>query len=100
MHHDDLMYVFYISRFPKFVSGDPEIPIVEKMTAIWENFARTGEPIPKDNSLFKNIKWEKFTSQKKRYLELNKEFTMKNGLINPERMSVWDRLFPIPSCKH
>ncbi|XP_033207581.1 esterase E4-like [Belonocnema kinseyi] len=97
VHHDDLMYVFYISRFPKFVTGDPEIPTVEKMTAIWENFARTGEPIPKDNLLFKNVEWKKFTTRHNRYLELDVEFTLKSGLINSERMAVWDRLFPLSS---
>ncbi|XP_043472364.1 esterase E4-like [Leptopilina heterotoma] len=101
-HHDELMYIFYMSKFPKFVEGDPEILMVEKMTAIFENFAKTGEPIPKDNSLFENVSWKKFTPQQKRYLEINNSsMIMKNGVIYPERMKLWDRLFPLPpSRKH
>lgn len=93
-HNDDLMYLLYISQFPFFKENDPEIPTVERMTAIWENFAKTGEPIPKDNELFKNVTWEKFTSENKSYLEINNELTMKDGVIYPERMNVWDKLFP------
>lgn len=88
------MYLLYISQFPFFKENDPEIPTVERMTAIWENFAKTGEPIPKDNELFKNVTWEKFTSENKSYLEINNELTMKDGVIYPERMNVWDKLFP------
>ena len=89
------MYIFYLKRFSKFQKDDPEIPTVERMTAIWENFAKTGEPIPKDNDLFKNINWESFTPKNKRYLEINNTLTMKNGLINAKRMEFWDSLFPL-----
>ena len=96
-HHDDLMYIFYISKFPRFEKDDPEILTLERMTAIWENFARTGEPIPKNNSLFENVKWDSFTQNNKRYLQINNTLSMKNGLINPERMAIWDKLFPVPT---
>ncbi|XP_051164503.1 esterase E4-like isoform X2 [Leptopilina boulardi] len=107
-HHDELMYIFYMSRFPKFVEGDPEIIMVEKMTAIFENFAKTGEPISNDNSLFDNFTWKKITPVRKRYLEINNSsMIMKNGVIYSERMKLWDRLFPLPprhknshNCKH
>lgn len=90
------------------MEGDPEIPMVEKMTGIFENFARTGKPIPENNSLFEDVTWKQFTPQRKRYLEINNSsLVMKNGLIYPERMRLWDRLFPLPSlhnhshdCKH
>lgn len=94
-HHDDLMYIFYIKKFPLFKKDDPEVPIVERMTSIWEHFAKTGEPIPKNNELFKNVTWERFTTQEKRYLEINKEFSLTNGLINTKRMEFWDSLFPL-----
>lgn len=43
VHHDDLIYLFYISRlFPWFTPSDPEAQTVEKLTKLWANFARTG----------------------------------------------------------
>ncbi|XP_051168376.1 esterase FE4-like [Leptopilina boulardi] len=95
-HHDDLMYIFYIEQFPLFKKDDPETRTVERITAIWENFARTGKPIPRDNALFKNVSWKRFTPQRKRYLEIGNELVMRNGLINPREMALWDRLFPLP----
>ncbi|XP_051168374.1 esterase FE4-like isoform X3 [Leptopilina boulardi] len=95
-HHDDLMYIFYIKQFPLFKKDDPETRIVERMTAIWENFAKTGKPIPRDNELFENVSWKKFTPQCKRHLEIGNELVMRNGLINPKEMALWDKLFPLP----
>ena len=89
------MYLFHIKQFPLFEKDDPEIPTLEKMTAMWAHFAKTGEPIPKNNQLFKNVTWEKFTLQQKRYLEINTELIMKNGIIFGSRMEFWDRLFPL-----
>lgn len=95
-HHDDLMYIFYIKQFPLFKPNDPETRTVERLTSIWENFAKTGEPIPKNNNLFKNVTWKRFTPQCNRYLEIGNELIMRNGLINPREMKLWDRLFPLP----
>lgn len=94
-HHDDLLYLFYIKQFPFFKENDPELTTVERMTAIWENFAKTGKPIPEGSDLFKNVTWNEFTSENKRYLEISNELTMKDGVINPERMNLWDKLFPL-----
>lgn len=43
VHHDDLIYLFYISKlFPEFKQNDPESVTVDKITTLWANFARTG----------------------------------------------------------
>lgn len=43
VHHDDLIYLFYISKlFPEFKQSDPESLTSDKITLIWSNFARTG----------------------------------------------------------
>ena len=78
-----------------FKKDDPENMTVERMTAMWEHFAKSGEPIPQNNELFKNVTWERFSPEQKRYLEINKEFSMKDGLINTKRMELWDSLFPL-----
>lgn len=45
VHHDELIYLFYISRgFPYFTkdSPKPEAHMVDKMTTLLANFAETG----------------------------------------------------------
>nr|QCC89018.1 carboxylesterase 3 [Meteorus pulchricornis] len=95
VHHDDLLYLFYVSFFPYFDAEAPEIKAVKRSTAMWVNFAKTGEPIPKDRDEFKNITWTPFTKENKAYLEIGNELIMKSGL-NEERMNEWDKMFPLP----
>ncbi|XP_015127077.1 esterase FE4 [Diachasma alloeum] len=94
VHHDDLLYLFNISFFPYFEENSPEIPTVERQTAMWAHFAKTGEPIPKDNKLFANTTWTKFTLNNNAYLGIGDELTMKTGLY-AERMNLWEKLFPL-----
>ncbi|KAL3273416.1 hypothetical protein HHI36_014861 [Cryptolaemus montrouzieri] len=43
VHQDDLIYIFPCSfLFPKFEKTDPEFRIIQKLTTMWANFARTG----------------------------------------------------------
>ncbi|KAH0551918.1 esterase E4-like [Cotesia glomerata] len=102
VHHDDLMYLFYMQRyFPYLNETAPEIPTVEHMTAMWASFAKTGNPIPKDNPLFKDVTWEPFQPETKQYLEINSNLTMKFNL-NAERMEAFERIFPLDesNCKN
>ena len=93
------MYIYYISyAFPFFKADDPETPMVEKMTAIWANFAKTGQPILKNNELFKGVCWDVFTPKNNKYLEINSTFTMKTNLFS-DRYALWNRLFPLPPYK-
>jgi hypothetical protein len=42
-HHDDLLYLYYISiAFPFFGPNSPESKMIEKMTSMWAQFAETG----------------------------------------------------------
>ncbi|CAB0034145.1 unnamed protein product [Trichogramma brassicae] len=96
-HHDDLLYLFRVSFFPEFEKDSPEMRTVERMTAIWANFAKTGEPIPLEGSgveLFANVTWEPYRLDDQRYLEIGEELSMQTRL-NAERMDIWDKLFPM-----
>ncbi|XP_043664337.1 esterase E4-like, partial [Vespula pensylvanica] len=100
VHHDDLQYLFYMSAiFPYFNSSDPEIQMVERYTAMWANFVHTGEPIPNNDEMFNNVKWERFTKENDKYLNIDLHPTMKQGIF-PERMALWERLFPLPPPSH
>ncbi|XP_043523874.1 esterase E4-like isoform X1 [Frieseomelitta varia] len=96
-HHDDLQYLFFIKNFfPYFESDAPEIPMVEISTSIWSNFVINGEPIPKDDDKLRNVKWTRLVPEQTNFLELNLHPSMKTEFF-PERMRLWERLFPAPS---
>ncbi|XP_076622850.1 juvenile hormone esterase-like [Colletes latitarsis] len=80
-HMDELAYLFYS---PLCKAENPEPPangtkdklIMERLTTMWTNFARTGNPTPcQDNNLIKTI-WEPVTKDKFCYLNIDEEFEL------------------------
>lgn len=99
-HHDDLQYLFFMKQiFPYFESDAPEIPMVEISTSIWSNFVECGEPIPRNNEKLKGLTWSTFVPARNNYLDLNLHPSMKTDFF-PERMRLWERLFPLPSSQN
>ncbi|XP_058796124.1 uncharacterized protein LOC131666991 [Phymastichus coffea] len=92
-HQDDLFYIFYTSTFPMIGKNDKEAHLVDRMTAIWANFARTSEPIPKDNALFSGVTWEKLSPDTYNYLDINSQLEMKKNFF-ADRMKFWETLYP------
>lgn len=93
-----MQYLFRIKNFPYLTSNDPEIITVERMTSIWEHFAKTGNPLPENCELFDSVIWQPYTPQTTYYLEIGVNVTMKTNL-RKERMDLWDHLFPLQNCK-
>ena len=95
VHHDDLQYLFYMSFiFPYLEKGDPENVMVEKMTAMWANFAKTGKPIPPRNNLFSDVSWTPLTTKNNNYLEIGVKLKMKSNMFSA-RYAFWEQLFPL-----
>ncbi|KAB0802871.1 hypothetical protein PPYR_05057 [Photinus pyralis] len=95
VHHDDLLYLFYISRFPRLTPTDPEYKTVQKMTSMFKNFAETGVPIPKVSHLLDDTEWKPIRPGHEAYLDIDEKMVMKENLYQ-DRYSVWDRLYPWP----
>ncbi|XP_044730506.1 esterase E4-like [Chrysoperla carnea] len=97
-HHDELMYLFYISvnylNFPFFEPSDPETAMVEKMTTLWSNFIKTGNPTPEKQSITNNVIWEPLTAKQKNYMNIDSTLSMRKNLF-ADRYALWESLFPI-----
>ncbi|XP_045478007.1 uncharacterized protein LOC123683151 [Harmonia axyridis] len=95
VHQDDLIYLFQnADTFPKFTEKDPETKMVDRWTSVWADFAKTGEPLPKEPERFDRITWEPYKPNKERYLEAGQKFEIKDGLNKPW-YQVWKNLFPL-----
>ncbi|XP_043257782.1 esterase FE4-like [Colletes gigas] len=86
-HMDELAYLFYS---PLCKAENPEPPangtkdrlMMERLTTMWTNFARTGNPTPcQDNNLIKTI-WEPTTKDKFCYLNIDEEFELVTTKLN------------------
>lgn len=96
VHADDLIYLFYVKKlFPLFEqTTPPEVGMVNKLTTLWGNFAKTGNPIPQPNEKLDNVKWEPFNTKTQKYLDLGNKLVLHEKLYD-KRYSEWEKLFPL-----
>ncbi|CAH0598145.1 unnamed protein product [Chrysodeixis includens] len=102
-HHDDLLYLFNVSAsFPAIPPGDThDSHMVDKMTALFYNFARYGDPNPRpDTPELRGLSWPQFTAPVRQYLRVDDPFSVHTRLFE-DRFKVWEDLFPIDyqTCK-
>lgn len=91
-HADDLQYVIYADQTKDLIKRtDPEDITIERMTRIWEQFARTGNPNNKSDEYLKEMNWPKHNSDTEYYLEIGQNLVEKNGMFL-ERYALWDKL--------
>ncbi|XP_070498764.1 uncharacterized protein [Chironomus tepperi] len=93
VHHiDDNQYLFYNSYLgPIITESDPENFIVERMTRIWEQFAKKGNPNNPDDEFLADMIWPKHTLEDEYFLDIGSNMVEKQGLYL-ERYYVWDSL--------
>ncbi|CAH1958118.1 unnamed protein product [Acanthoscelides obtectus] len=97
VHHDDLIYLFYIQRlFPRFnaTSPRPEIDMVQTLTTLHTNFAKTGNPTPTRNPTLDNVKWDTFNLDTQKYLDIGEKLVMKERMYE-DRVKLWEDLYPL-----
>lgn len=89
-HADDLFYLFYNGGTKNvYEKQEKAREIVYKVTKLWTDFARTGNPTP-NNSL--NVKWEPFTRTGKQYMKLEEPLCVGRA-ANRDRIQFWDNLY-------
>lgn len=57
VHVDDLIYLFSSELFPNYKPSESDKKMINVMTTLWTNFAKTGNPTPELHGLIRN-KWE------------------------------------------
>ncbi|KAG5861346.1 hypothetical protein JTB14_016695 [Gonioctena quinquepunctata] len=99
-HKDDLIYLFYNSdslyNLPLLGKDSPKpgVDMIDKLTTIYANFARTGNPIPQKIKLLKNVKWDRYSLKSQKYMDIGNKPTMKEKLYG-KRYQLWDSLHPL-----
>ncbi|XP_050676025.1 juvenile hormone esterase-like isoform X2 [Leptidea sinapis] len=95
-HHDELIYLFTLSyRFPAIGTDSLDGSLVDRMTAIWYNFARFSDPNPRgDTPELEGLRWPTMTSQERTYLRIDDKFSLHKNLFD-EKAKIWEELYPI-----
>ncbi|KAJ0171719.1 hypothetical protein K1T71_012482 [Dendrolimus kikuchii] len=95
-HHDDMLYVLTLTfNFPIIPLDSPDSHVVDEMTALWYNFARTGNPNPRgDTPELGSLSWPPMKPDSRKYLEVADKLTIHKNLFE-DRFEVWEHLYPI-----
>ncbi|XP_068630812.1 esterase FE4-like [Battus philenor] len=89
-HADDLFYIFFNLYNEKLYKEREDLKkIIDDVTKLWTNFAKTGNPTP-DNSM--GVKWELFTPSGKKYLKLEDNMAV-DRYAERDRVKFWNRIY-------
>lgn len=73
--------------------GSPEDATVKRMTKLWTNFAKHGDPNPPEKDELFDVEWKPVASDNElNYLEIGEKLSSGTNPYS-ERMKFWDSIF-------
>lgn len=96
-HGDELTYLFKPESAPAIEPGSIEDISIRRITKLWTNFAKTGNPNSKENDALLDVVWEPVTSTELNFLNFDEELRVG---VDPDgdRMAFWDDIYKQYSC--
>ncbi|XP_067007340.2 esterase B1 [Anabrus simplex] len=93
-HADELGYIFrqYLSD-AKFPPDSPEMVTLRRMTKMWTNFAKTGNPTPNTDEDIPVV-WKPYTVANPCHLKVDNELVL-GSYCEKDRMDFWDMLYRV-----
>ncbi|XP_049817662.1 juvenile hormone esterase isoform X2 [Aethina tumida] len=89
-HVDDIPYLFKGVASPQLETNSPEYIGMCRMTKMWADFARYGNPTPNPSKLIP-ISWQPTSKNQFNYLDIGNELKMEVDL-EKEAMEFWDTI--------
>uniref|UniRef100_A0A2A4JU91 Carboxylic ester hydrolase n=1 Tax=Heliothis virescens TaxID=7102 RepID=A0A2A4JU91_HELVI len=89
-HADELGYLFDYEQFQGEVTPEDQI-VIDRMTTIWTNFAKFGDPTPETSELLP-VKWEPVSKTKQPYLDINEDLSL-GTRPHHDRMAFWELFY-------
>ncbi|XP_030034201.2 esterase E4 [Manduca sexta] len=88
-HTEELQYLFQMTQN---LTSDEQIMMRNRMTEMWANFAKYGDPTPQVTSLLP-VRWTPVTNTEARpYMNIDVNMEVKN-YVNQQRMAFWDLIW-------
>lgn len=85
-------YLFTNSITPRIFEGSIEDLSIRRVTSLWANFARYGNPNPIKSNPLINVHWPPVKEGQLNFLDIGENITVG---VNPEaaRMQFWEEIF-------
>ncbi|XP_043683852.1 venom carboxylesterase-6-like [Vespula pensylvanica] len=95
-HADDLQYLFPVGEqlFPDVPLSKEDHKMIDIMTLLWFNFAKSGNPTPEITETITE-KWKPVKSESLEYYRISNSILSMSDDLHPERRKFWDNL---PEC--
>ncbi|XP_063991922.1 carboxylic ester hydrolase-like [Diachasmimorpha longicaudata] len=94
-HHDEIQYLFPVhdTLFPVASFTDDDRKMMEIITTMWFNFAKTGNPMEPEKPSMVDVNWEPVSSEHLEYLLIGgpKNLSMSKDLFK-DRITFWEKL--------
>ncbi|XP_063890384.1 carboxylesterase 5A-like [Helicoverpa armigera] len=94
-HSDEILYVFKGNIWP-FPINNNDKKVIEKMTKMWSNFAKYGDPTPTNDLL---AKWEPSTKDQMKFLYIDEDLKM-GPIPNQDAYQLWKNIYEKYRKKH
>ncbi|XP_049799128.1 juvenile hormone esterase-like [Schistocerca nitens] len=94
-HADELPYLFTseAGKEDEIPSDSVEAKTIARLTRLWTNFAKTGNPTPDHHDPLFAVTWPPFSSEDRSYLDIaNDGLRVKKDLMK-DRMLFWDKIY-------
>ncbi|KAL4711656.1 hypothetical protein ACJJTC_011364 [Scirpophaga incertulas] len=92
-HADEIGYLFDVRFIDEEITIDDQV-IIDRITMLWTNFVKYGNPTPETSELLP-VEWKPVTKTSALYyMNIDKELTLNTRAYN-ERMSFWDLFYKI-----
>ncbi|XP_022114415.2 juvenile hormone esterase-like [Pieris rapae] len=89
IHGDELAYLFETNTIPPLSASD--IIIMERMTTMWTNFAKYGNPTPNKSEMLP-VQWLPISKYSRNYLLIDLDEEMGKDLYK-DRIDFWDTFY-------
>ncbi|CAB3256517.1 unnamed protein product [Arctia plantaginis] len=91
-HADEIGYLFDVSFMDQKPSDEDQL-IIDRITTLWTNFAKYGQPVPQVTELLP-VQWPAVTKQTQYYLNIDSELEVKKRIFK-QRMTMWNLFYKI-----
>lgn len=91
-HGDDLSYLFMSELNPEIETGSIEDVAIRRMSKLWTNFAKTGNPNSKCLDPLLNVQWKPISKTELNFLDFDTTLTVG---VDPDghRMKFWHHIY-------
>nr|UXP71984.1 esterase [Manduca sexta] len=90
-HADDAAYIFGLGDQSLKNASHDDIITLKRMTKMWTNFAKSGNPTATANDLLP-VKWPEYDLHEEKYLEINSYLEVRTA-YEPEKMAIFDAIY-------